>query len=160
MTSSSPKPRARATEKDREARLETVLSLLARGIPKSKILQVLIAHYGISERQAKRYLSEARELEAALGEGMNAKSRGVLANRFEFLFQQAVEKGDLKTARDILNSHSKLLQLPNQTGGIKAGHDPANPSPAALGLSPELEASLQRLAAANSELERNRTTGQ
>jgi hypothetical protein len=134
--------RRRVTDLEKEQRIETILQLLARSVPSSRIVSLLAEQWQISERHAYRYLIEAKRREAELGDSSLTVLTGQALNRISLLYNQAMTNGDLKTGDKAIG---RMLQLHKQLVKNKGGENVQDFTAETTAISPGLAGYLQRL---------------
>lgn len=103
--------RHRASRQETEQRIELVMNALAQGASSAQVVTLLMTSKGVSERQARRYIEEARKSIAGLGSMASDEERGLLLKRTEFLFQKVSSAQDWQLANQILGTSTKLYNL-------------------------------------------------
>lgn len=101
---------SRATRQDKERRIRLVESLQVRGVASYQIVQILIQKESLSERQAWRYLQEAKNELQAMSATDHDTEPGLLRKRLEFLYQRAIQKENDRLALSILKQQSHCHQ--------------------------------------------------
>lgn len=90
---------------------------ISKGTPRLDILAEMGEKYGFDEKEAAKYYDLALTyLMPKDIEQHQEKMAAKLVSQYEVLYQKAVENNQIKTARDILDSLSKIYGL---TGGNK-----------------------------------------
>lgn len=102
--------RNRATSHEYQERVDVLQALWARGFPPSRAIQLACQQWGISERQAKRYLQAAREqVEEQIKKPLEHHYAQVWLE-LGYIFQKAVQDGDLKLAQRVTGDRMRLLK--------------------------------------------------
>lgn len=128
--------RKRANRLECEQRVSTALSLIAQGASTAQIVALLMQSEGISERQAFRYVEEARKSIRGLGNQATDEERGLIIKRLELLYQNAFSQKDIKVANQVMANQIHLHKYRSKS------HDLSH---VASALEPELEAAIRAL---------------
>lgn len=92
----------RSTAAEAALRVSEVARLMARGYSRHEICGYARGKWGVSESQADRYASDARDLMAeALSDDMDGYAADVKA-RYRYLYKEAVKAGNLALAERVL----------------------------------------------------------
>lgn len=92
-----------------------IVKLISQGKSKIHCIDYIMDEYGVGESTAMKYYDAAVSfLVPADGSVEKEKCIALLQTKYEQLYERAYEAGQLKTARDILDSLAKLQGL---TGG-------------------------------------------
>jgi len=103
--------KARSKRADYERRLEAVRILLLRGEPSGKVCQYAVQAFGVTERQAWRYISDARNaIAGVVNEDRSYLYAEHLATR-RMIRARALEEGDLRTALACAQDEAKMFDL-------------------------------------------------
>ncbi len=115
--------RMRVTQTEYENRLDQLLQLKAMGYSASQLVKAAMQSWGLSERQAYRYLEDVKALEKRFGSEPPDVHCGRLINRMNRLFAQSYKENDIRTA--ILATEVELKII--QALGVSK-HDQVSPS--------------------------------
>lgn len=129
--------KARATKTEQQQRIIMAFKLLVMGKASVEIIQLLTVQYGVNERQVKRYIQGARDMIRVVPGPLDDQLDLSMA-RMNFIFQQAVAEGELKTA---IQASQHQMQLMKE----KHKHAPPIPESSASTLPDSLEAIIQTL---------------
>lgn len=127
--------RKRASNTELQYRLDALLGLRARGIPSSQLIDVACQQWGVSERQAKRYLQMAKDQALTVIKQPLEFQYGQICLALSYIYQQAIVLGDLNLAQRVATDRMRLLKQ------LKAELPQAQPS--GIMSAKELEALLQ-----------------
>lgn len=101
--------KSKGTPLDAQQRLTLILQRLAEGKSRLEIQNELQKKYGVSQTTLNSdFLKAVKELQKDQ-EGFVSGIRSIIADRYEFLWNAAIERGDLKTATTILKQMSTLF---------------------------------------------------
>ena len=103
--------RNRSTETDYQKRLDLTAGLLARGIPSSQVATMICEHWGVSLRQAMRYISIVKDQE---GKQLNQTLEirySHLSIQLNYVYQQAIQMNDFELARRVISDLIELYKL-------------------------------------------------
>ena len=109
----------KATAAEVDSRVAKVAEFLVEGRNRAYICEHARNNWGISDGQADRYISKARE---AIRENRKGNLDDILAianARYEMLFARAVEKVDLRAAMSIVKEQTALSQLPSAKADVQ-----------------------------------------
>lgn len=131
----------RVTQVEYQKRLDMLLALRARGLCFSQLVKIACQQWGVSARQAKRYLKKANEQECRLGSQPLEARYAQLLLKFNYIYQQAIQLQNLELARRTALDLAHLLrqQRKEQT------YDPGSGIQSGLVESGELEALIRSL---------------
>jgi len=102
---------AKATQVEIDKRIEATKALLIEGYDSDFICQDLSGRYGVSLRQAERYLAAARDrLKTYVAADRAALFAEHIAHRRD-MRRRAAKKGDLRTELAVAQDEAKLLDL-------------------------------------------------
>lgn len=101
--------RNRATEAEQQRRVDTLMTLSARGYSTMQLVRAACQQWGVSERQAMRYVSAAKEQESKLAQQPLDTRVGHLLSQFNFIYQQAIQMEDYELARRVTADRVHLL---------------------------------------------------
>lgn len=132
----------RVTRIEYQKRLDVLMALCARGLPSSQLIKIACQEWGVSQRQAKRYLRKAREQQSMLGTQPVEERYSQLWLRLNYIYQQAIQLKDLELARRTAVDLAQLLRQQRK----ELLHDSSFSSPSRLVEADELEALVQSLA--------------
>ena len=130
--------RNRASKEEFNKRVEQLLALKAQGYSSSQLVEVSQKAWGLSGRQPWRYLTEVKKREKALASQNIGEHQGRLLSQLNFIYTQAISKGDHNTAVRAISAQIPILKLGNT--GVK-GH--VTPSTQEKSVSPGLQAALE-----------------
>lgn len=115
------KPRNRATEQEKEERIELLVGLKAAGYNSSKLITFACQQWNLHPRQAKRYLREAAQRETQLGLEPDEVVLGSLINRTRSIYSKAMMAGDFLLALKGILAETKAresFKKQNKTGAV------------------------------------------
>lgn len=96
-------------------RIVDIAEAITKGVPRMQILKTIEEKYGVCNEKAQKYYDAAiAYLVPADIEHHQQKMAVKLEAQYEELYRMAMEQGNIKTAREILDSLAKIYQL---TGG-------------------------------------------
>lgn len=97
--------------------------MLAEGKSRQQIQQTLKEEYGVSQSTINADFIKALAELKKQQEPFVSEIKAVIADRYEVLWNKAVEKGDLKTATTVLKQESELfgLNVQKQEVDLSAG---------------------------------------
>ena len=97
--------------------------MLAEGKSRQQIQQTLKEEYGVSQSTINADFIKALAELKKQQEPFVSEIKAVIADRYEVLWNKAVEKGDLKTATTVLKQESELfgLNIQKQEVDLSAG---------------------------------------
>jgi DNA-binding TFAR19-related protein (PDSD5 family) len=78
--------RTRASKVERAARIDTLMGLKAQGFTYSQLVQTGMAHWKISEREVKRYLSEVKKRELEVCQVTAHERLAQIDMRYHYLY--------------------------------------------------------------------------
>lgn len=113
----------RANKTEIQYRLDALNGLRARGVPSYQLVQVACQQWGVSERQAKRYVQMAREQMLEEAQQPIEQQYGQIWFQYHYIYQQAILTGDLKLALRTCSSRARLLKQYKQAAD-KGAVDP------------------------------------
>lgn len=87
------------------------MELLAEGKNRQQIQEQIISDFGVSQSTLNADFIKALNELKKNQEPFTTEIKSVIADRYEVLWQKAVEKGDLKTAATVLKQESDLFGL-------------------------------------------------
>jgi hypothetical protein len=93
------KPTERVTRVEYQKRLDILIGLHARGLASSQLIKIACQQWNVSVRQAKRYIKKAKEQESQLAAQPLEVKYALVLQRFNYIYQQAIQLGDLELAR-------------------------------------------------------------
>lgn len=103
--------KSKGTPLDAQQRLTLILQRLAEGKSRLEIQNELQKKYGVSQTTLNSdFLKAVKELQKDQ-EGFVSGIRSIIADRYETLWTAALERGDLKTATNVLKQESELFGL-------------------------------------------------
>lgn len=94
-----------------EARVTQVYNLLAVGADRPEICQYASQHWGVSDRQAGRYIQRANEKFAEEGQAERTVERGKARKRLNELYKSLLRIQDYKGALNVQRELNKLYAL-------------------------------------------------
>lgn len=103
-----------------ELRIKTISELLIKGVSYLDIM-ALTDEYKVSRRTIANYLAKAKELIIESNKTNIEVESSKLKQRYELLFNMALETGDLRTANSILAQQSKMFGLAEPKENIDDG---------------------------------------
>lgn len=102
---------SKGTPLDAQQRVTKILELLAEGKSRQQIQDQIKKDYGVSQSTVNAdFLKALAELKKNQ-EPFITEIKSVIADRYEILWNKAVEKGDLKTATAVLKQEADLFGL-------------------------------------------------
>jgi hypothetical protein len=102
--------RARATDAERVKREADALELLAAGVGSAFAVQTLASRYGVSLRQARRYVSAAAfDLTGPMTPHAIDEMALIVLHRLDLVAGQAMAEGDTSTAVRASRAHAAAL---------------------------------------------------
>jgi hypothetical protein len=110
-------PRRRATRAEREQRLTKVCELLVARVTPGAVVRFACETWGIGERAAETYLSEARERLCEKAGLDRPVEFGKAFGGYELIMRRQLKGGDLGAARATLDKLVALLGLAAPRGG-------------------------------------------
>lgn len=117
------KKKSKGTPLDAQQRLTLILQRLAEGKSRLEIQNELQKKYGVSQTTLNSdFLKALAELKKQQ-EPFVSEIKSVIADRYETLWTAALERGDLKTATNVLKQESELfgLNIQKQEVDLSAG---------------------------------------
>lgn len=117
------KKQSKGTPLDAQQRLTLILQRLSEGKSRLEIQNELKGKYGVSQATLNSdFLKALAELKKQQ-EPFTSEIKSVIADRYETLWAAAMERGDLKTATNILKQESDLfgLNIQKQEVDVNAG---------------------------------------
>jgi len=101
----------RATEAEVIERTNVVAELLVRGADRQRVLQYAATNWGLADRQADTYIAKANKAiaESAAVERDHEIGRGL--RRLHYLYNRAVQEGNLRIALEVVRETNKMLGL-------------------------------------------------
>ena len=102
-------PRARATNRERESRVLQVFRLLRLGSVPCEISQLLMTQYGLSQRQAERYLKDAYDLLRVVPEKV-VDLIDIAIAQMDHVYQQAIKANNFNAAIHANTQKMKFIQ--------------------------------------------------
>lgn len=108
--------KSKGTPLDKHQRQNKILEMLSQGKSRLEIQNQLKEEYGVSQATLNSdFLRALGELQKQQ-EPFTTQIKEVIADRYEILWQKALEKGDMKTAATILKQESTLfgIEAPTQ----------------------------------------------
>lgn len=112
-----PPPKQHSTDEEMGVRIDAAEDYVCAGLTRSKVERQLATDYGVSQRQARRYISDLYARWAKLSPSEAPWRREKLVRMAERFFAKAQSNGDYKAAATALGVLAKL-----STGFIQ--HDP------------------------------------
>lgn len=103
--------KSKGTPLDAQQRVNKILKLLADGKSRLEIQNILADDYGVSQSTLNSDFLKALDELKKNQEPFTSSIRQVIADRYEVLWNKALEKNDLKTAATILKQQSDLFGL-------------------------------------------------
>lgn len=101
----------KSTAAEIEVRIHKVVEWIVGGNSKQDIVVMSKELWGVGERQVEKYLFNAREkIVKEYKEKMDSDIE-ILSSRLDFLYKKALEKGDLKTALQVLGLKEKYFGI-------------------------------------------------
>lgn len=105
------KKQSKGTPLDAQQRLTIILQRLAEGKSRLEIQNELKGKYGISQSTLNSdFLKALAELKKDQANFVS-EIKSVIADRYEYLWTAAIDRGDLKTAANVLKQQSSLFGL-------------------------------------------------
>lgn len=105
------KMRPKGTSKDKMIRKQYILKELSKGKSRLQIEEDLKKKWGICDATVSKDFKAAFEQLTNYQDNFNNHIRAVIMNRYELLWQKALEDGDVKTATSILKQMIEALGL-------------------------------------------------
>lgn len=105
------KYRAKVDKVQKTLRLQQVVSWLLDGNVYSRVQELCQEKWLISERQAARYIADARVQMESISAGEIQGAVTLALYRMTELYIKAVQAGDLKTALDVVKTSNRMLGL-------------------------------------------------
>ena len=105
-----PKPRKIEYEK----RITEVAEMLVSGLSRASILRITAEKWNLEERAGDYLIARADEKLAKEAEASLREVRGLIVGRFEHLFTEASEKGDIRSRIQILRELAEIYHLKDQ----------------------------------------------
>lgn len=103
--------KSKGTPLDKQIRQNKILEMLSQGKSRLEIQNQLKEEYGVSQATLNSdFLRALAELQKQQ-EPFVTQIKEVIADRYEILWQKALEKGDMKTAVTILKQEGDLFGL-------------------------------------------------
>jgi predicted ATP-dependent Lon-type protease len=93
-----------------QLRIEYVTNLIAQGHQRTVIQDDIQARWEIAPVTARLYIRKAQDRIAEMMKQERSKSVAKLILRYEYLYRESVERGELKTAKTVLDSMAKMLR--------------------------------------------------
>ena len=101
----------KGTPLDAQLRVNKILQMLAEGKNRQQIQDQIIKEFGISQSTLNADFVKALNELKKNQEPFTTEIKAVIADRYEILWNKAIEKGDLKTATTVLKQESDLFGL-------------------------------------------------
>lgn len=105
------KYRAKVDQIQKTLRIQQVVSWLLDGIIYTDVIERCREKWLISERQAARYIADAREQMESISAAEIQSATTLALYRLTELYVQAIKAGDLKTALDVVKTSNRMLGL-------------------------------------------------
>jgi len=102
---------SKGTPLDAQLRVNKIMELLAEGKNRQQIQDQIIKEFGISQSTLNADFVKALNELKKNQEPFTTEIKAVIADRYEILWNKAIEKGDLKTATAVLKQESDLFGL-------------------------------------------------
>lgn len=102
--------RRRVDKTEYQNRLDVVMSLRVRGLPSSQIVKAVSKQWEISDRHARRYLKAAKEQASRQMDETSSEQFGDLMDELKFIYQQAIQNGDLELAKRTVVERALLFE--------------------------------------------------
>lgn len=99
----------RVTQMEYRQRVDMMTALLARGLPYSHMVRIAQDQWGVSERQAKRYIQMAKGQEKRFGTQPMVDQYSQVIGKFIYIYSQAIHHQDLELARRTTRDMMKWL---------------------------------------------------
>lgn len=131
----------RVTETEYQKRMDVMMALRARGIPTSQLVSIACQQWGISERQAMRYLKAAKEQENSLAQLPASAQYAHLLLQYNYIYQQAIQLENLELAMRVAEKREHLIAQQQK----ELRNDPTHTTRSHLVGSDELEMLIQSL---------------
>jgi hypothetical protein len=100
----------RVTKVEYQKRVDTLMSLYARGVGTSQLIKAACQQWDVSERQAKRYIQKGKEQQCQMASQPIEMQYSQLLLRFNLIYQQAIQLGDWELARRTATDLAHLLK--------------------------------------------------
>ena len=104
-------PRKKWGEAELMLRRQVVTDLLCQGLSMTRIKQELMARWGVSESTAGNYVHDAINHMATDNEEVREKQRDIMIHRLEGVAEDALAKGDRKSAISAYDQLNKINGL-------------------------------------------------
>ena len=102
---------SKGTPLDKQMRQNKILEMLSKGMSRLEIQNHLKSEYGVSQATLNSdFLKALAELQKQQ-EPFTTHIKEVIADRYEVLWDKAIDKGDLKTATVVLKQEADLFGL-------------------------------------------------
>lgn len=98
-------------------REEKILDLLSRGFSRNQVGEAISAQYNCTHLAAVKQYDKIVRRARVVGEDEKEDARTVIISRYDFLYQEAVNNGQIKTAADVLEKKMKALGLYDKQAG-------------------------------------------
>lgn len=102
---------SKGTPLDAQMRVNRILQMLAEGKSRTQIQAQIIKEFGVAQSTVNADFIKALAELKKNQEPFTTEIRAVIADRYEVLWDKALEKNDLKTAAIILKQESDLFGL-------------------------------------------------
>jgi hypothetical protein len=103
-------------------RINRVIDLLVRGTKRHDIVLLLSQEWNCSDIWVDKYIRKAKEV---IREQFNNETIESMSAKYDFLYSEAINKGDRREARTIIDSKQKLLGIVSKID-ITSGGKPIN----------------------------------
>jgi uncharacterized protein YpmB len=100
-----------ATDAEISIRVGNTLELLLRGTTRARIVAITTNNYNVCEKTADTYISKAKEIIKENTSATKDEMIALAAARYQDLYEKNYDSSDLKEARMVLDSISKLFGL-------------------------------------------------
>jgi uncharacterized protein YpmB len=100
-----------ATDAEISIRVGNTLELLLRGYSRARIVAITTNNYNVCEKTADTYISKAKEIIKENTSATKDEMIALAAARYQDLYEKNYDSSDLKEARMVLDSISKLFGL-------------------------------------------------
>ena len=108
--------RNRATNAEYETRLDALTGLMKRGHSPTQLIRAAGQQWGVSIRQANRYLKAIKEREKENLKQPFEFRLSFLGMHFDFLYEQAVQEKDWELARKVTENRMTLYNMQHKGG--------------------------------------------
>ena len=98
----------RATKIDKQVRIAQFVQMISRGFVNSQLIQHAADEWGVSDRSARDYIAEAREVIVYDVDHERKEVVAQLLHTSQTIIQQAIERGELNNAIGGMNVIIKL----------------------------------------------------